>query len=72
MDIDSDALQIAQENAEHFESSIQLIQGDVLNYPFHRVSERGLVDTVIMNPPFGTKKNEGIDAAFVQRGLEVC
>ncbi|XP_069129327.1 rRNA N6-adenosine-methyltransferase METTL5-like [Argopecten irradians] len=26
-------------------------------------------DTVIMNPPFGTKKNHGIDMLFVQTGL---
>ncbi|XP_033744333.1 methyltransferase-like protein 5 [Pecten maximus] len=26
-------------------------------------------DTVIMNPPFGTKKNQGIDMRFVQAGL---
>jgi hypothetical protein len=32
----------------------------------------GRVDTVIMNPPFGTKKTSvGIDMIFVERALEV-
>lgn len=32
----------------------------------------GSVDTVVMNPPFGTKKGSaGIDMVFLQRGLKV-
>jgi predicted RNA methylase len=30
---------------------------------------RGRVDTVVMNPPFGTKHNKGLDLKFLQAGL---
>ena len=29
-------------------------------------------DTVVMNPPFGTKHNKGIDVAFVEKGLALA
>ena len=29
-------------------------------------------DTVVMNPPFGTKNNEGIDMLFLEAGLARC
>ena len=29
-------------------------------------------DTVVMNPPFGTKHNKGIDMAFVKQGLALA
>lgn len=32
---------------------------------------RGTVDTVVMNPPFGTKSNAGIDMAFLRRAVAV-
>jgi len=32
---------------------------------------KALVDTVITNPPFGTKNNEGVDMSFLMRGIEV-
>jgi predicted RNA methylase len=32
---------------------------------------RGAVDTVVMNPPFGTKNNAGIDMAFLRRAVLV-
>jgi predicted RNA methylase len=32
-----------------------------------------MVDTVVMNPPFGTKKgSEGIDMVFLERGLQMA
>ena len=30
-----------------------------------------MFDTVIMNPPFGTKHNVGIDMKFLQVGLDL-
>jgi len=30
------------------------------------------VDTVVMNPPFGTKHNKGLDMKFLQTGLEMA
>jgi predicted RNA methylase len=29
-------------------------------------------DTVVLNPPFGTKQNKGIDMIFLQQAINVC
>ncbi|CAL8321714.1 unnamed protein product [Merluccius merluccius] len=56
-DIDKDALDIAQTNAEEFEiSNIDLVQCDLCAL---EVGYAQKFDTVIMNPPFGTKHNQG-------------
>lgn len=67
-DIDSDAIEIARCNAEEFElENIDFVQLDLTEEqsPIACDSKRGMVDTVIMNPPFGTKNNKG-----KQRGKE--
>ena len=57
LDIDEDALNTCQQNIEDFEmNNIDLIQQDLKS--FEEIS-RMKVDTVIMNPPFGTKHNQG-------------
>ncbi|CAL8267825.1 unnamed protein product [Lota lota] len=69
-DIDKDALDIAQTNTEEFEiSNIDLVQSDLC------VLEVGYAqrfDTVIMNPPFGTKHNQGIDMKFLKTALTLA
>ncbi|KAG7272345.1 hypothetical protein CRUP_011593 [Coryphaenoides rupestris] len=56
-DIDKDALDIAQTNTEEFEiSNIDLLQCDLCAL---EVGFAQKFDTVIMNPPFGTKHNQG-------------
>ncbi|MFH4977765.1 hypothetical protein AB6A40_004474 [Gnathostoma spinigerum] len=70
IDIDEDALAICQRNIEvtEFTSTVDLLQLDV------SCDIRALTDTfdiVIMNPPFGTKNNEGIDLKFVEAGLSI-
>jgi predicted RNA methylase len=59
-DIDADALELAKQNLEESEvERVELIQCDVANIDSMMV--RGdLFDTVIMNPPFGTKNNAGM------------
>ena len=67
MDIDSDALSICQKNIEEFELyNVDVIQCDIDTFRLNKS-----VDTVIMNPPFGTK-TKGIDLIFVKRALELC
>ncbi|KAG8093896.1 hypothetical protein GUJ93_ZPchr0012g20063 [Zizania palustris] len=67
IDIDLHALEIAQENASDLELDIDLIQCDIKN-----LNLRGLlVDTVVMNPPFGTN-NKGADMEFISMGLKVA
>ncbi|KAK5969084.1 MEthylTransferase Like [Trichostrongylus colubriformis] len=68
IDIDEYALSICKGNLEEIEMDhcCHLIKGDVLQLAN---SLRCRFDVVIMNPPFGTKKNEGTDMRFVRAGL---
>lgn len=69
-DIDPDAIRIARENAEAFETEIDFVWTDLgqENALFDRF--KGRLDTIIMNPPFGTK-NKGIDMVFLKKAVEV-
>lgn len=69
-DIDEDALEIFNRNVEEFElTNVDMIQCDVRSLS-NRMSK--LFDTVIMNPPFGTKNNKGTDMAFLKTALEMA
>lgn len=60
-DIDSDALSIAASNCSEIEiGGIEFIQDDVVKI-VDNCRWNNAFDTVIMNPPFGTKNNKGID-----------
>lgn len=62
IDIDEDALDIFQTNVEEFEiCNIDLMMADVLSLP---ESYKNKFDTVVMNPPFGTKHNKGTRTKF--------
>lgn len=67
-DIDPDALELASENAESFELDIDFVECDLaqLKLPQHQ-----LFDTVLMNPPFGTR-TKGIDVVFLERAIALC
>jgi putative methylase len=66
-EIDNEALAVAKNNADEMEiSNVDFVQCDVL-------SDLGVdsrwyksFDTVLMNPPFGTKKNAGMDMKFLK------
>ncbi|XP_024098690.1 rRNA N6-adenosine-methyltransferase METTL5 isoform X3 [Pongo abelii] len=69
-DIDEDALEIFNRNAEEFGlTNIDMVQCDVCLLS-NRMSKS--FDTVIMNPPFGTKNNKGTDMAFLKTALEMA
>merc|ERR1712168_745558 len=76
LDIDTSALKKALDNIAEFEleSDIDLVNCDVsrcggmLEY----FTQRRCIDTVVMNPPFGTKNNKGMDLVFLQRALGVA
>lgn len=69
VDIDGDALEIASSNIKLFDIlNIELLQCDVRQLS-HILGGRHKFDTVIMNPPFGTKHNKGLDSLFVEVGL---
>ncbi|ESR64458.1 MTS domain-containing protein [Citrus sinensis] len=65
IDIDSDSLELASENAADLELDIDFVQCDIRNLEW-----RGHVDTVVMNPPFGTRK-KGVDMDFLSMALKV-
>ncbi|XP_024312916.1 methyltransferase-like protein 5 isoform X1 [Brachypodium distachyon] len=83
IDIDLQSLELAQENADDLEVchclgffynccfslklDIDLIQCDIKNLNLKGL----LVDTVVMNPPFGTKRN-GADMEFLSMGLKAA
>lgn len=75
VDIDETALDICYENIQGFEmDTIDLLQQDVrlLGQPGMVDRLKGSFDTVIMNPPFGTKHNEGLDMVFVKTALDIA
>ncbi|XP_035879218.1 rRNA N6-adenosine-methyltransferase METTL5 isoform X2 [Phyllostomus discolor] len=69
-DIDEDALEVFHRNVEEFElTNVDMVQCDVCSLS-NRMSKS--FDTVIMNPPFGTKNNKGTDMAFLKTALELA
>ncbi|MEE6489564.1 hypothetical protein FKM82_015614 [Ascaphus truei] len=70
-DVDEDALGVFKTNAEAFElTNLDMIQCDVCALPSDSMVKS--VDTVIMNPPFGTKHNKGMDILFLKTALQMA
>jgi rRNA N6-adenosine-methyltransferase METTL5 len=71
VDIDADALAISRANLDELgvEDMTELVCADVT--AARRPWRAGLFDTVVMNPPFGTKAHRGADVAFLRVGWEV-
>ncbi|KAF4384778.1 hypothetical protein CsatB_010212 [Cannabis sativa] len=67
IDVDTQALEIASLNAEDLELDIDYVQCDIKNL----VWKGRNVDTVVMNPPFGTRK-KGADMDFLCIALKVA
>ncbi len=62
IDADMDALAIAQENIDDAAVQMELLLSDVSAMPVYSLV--GKVDTVVMNPPFGTR-NKGVLPPFM-------
>lgn len=72
VDIDDGALEVCQENLTEAEvENVELVKADVTRLTGHHPRLRQFFDTVVLNPPFGTKRNPGADVAFLQTALEV-
>ena len=56
-------------NAEQFEADIDFVLIDLNSCKLDRF--QGRLDTIIMNPPFGTK-NKGVDMVLLKKAVEVC
>ena len=74
IDIDEDALEISMQNRDDFEmnGNVELILADVTDVNGTLEQMHKKFDTVIMNPPFGTKRNKGIDMTFVKQALSLA
>jgi len=63
IDIDAESLHAASSNSMRMQVKVEWIVGDI-------ETVRGLFDTVIMNPPFGTKR-EHADIKFLRVALKI-
>lgn len=69
-DVDEDALEIFKRNVEEFElHNVDVVQCDVC--AIGSLYDKKF-DTVIMNPPFGTKHNQGIDMQFLKTAISMA
>ncbi|XP_077274767.1 rRNA N(6)-adenosine-methyltransferase Mettl5-like [Temnothorax americanus] len=68
-EIDSDAVDIQYRNCSDIELFVEIVRCDVLQYLPGRFEK--YFDTVIMNPPFGTKNNPGIDIKFLETAIKL-
>ncbi|KAK4883212.1 hypothetical protein RN001_006531 [Aquatica leii] len=70
-EIDTDALEVCYKNVTDQEfSSIDIVQCDISQDLFTNGWFKKF-DTVIMNPPFGTKHNAGIDMDFLKKAIQL-
>lgn len=70
-DIDQEALAVARNNVDEMEiANVDFVQCDVMN-GLNDSSWHKAFDTVLMNPPFGTKKNTGIDMKFLKIAIHL-
>nr|GMD96525.1 methyltransferase-like protein 5 [Ipomoea batatas] len=67
LDIDTESLEIAATNADELEVDMEFVQCDIRNLQW----KGQIVDTVVMNPPFGTRK-KGADMDFLFVALKVA
>lgn len=68
-EIDDDALDIAMNNVNEMEiPNVDFVNCNLME---DGESWSEVFDTVIMNPPFGTKKNAGMDIKFLEVGIRL-
>ena len=77
LEFDESAMEIAKANLDHYEltDDVDLKQMDITQEfaADNETEYNEFFDTIIMNPPFGTKKNQGIDMQLLSccvRGLK--
>ena len=63
IDIDANMIELSQKNARLYDVDIEFLNMDVANFNIS-------VDTVIMNPPFGSQ-NRGSDIPFLEKALSI-
>ncbi|EME30018.1 Methyltransferase-like protein 5 [Galdieria sulphuraria] len=66
IDVDESALAIAKVNTIQCGLPVELLQSNITELPFNSA----VFDTVVMNPPFGTRR-KGIDVVFLEKAIEI-
>jgi len=70
LDLDPDALDTCQQNLEAFDiDNVDLVNGNVIDAD---QILRQKFEVVVMNPPFGTKHNKGLDLLFLEKGIKLA
>ncbi|KAI6649929.1 Methyltransferase-like protein 5 [Oopsacas minuta] len=70
IDVCQRALGVARENISRLGvNDVDFICGDITNIKQFFIPKK--IDTVLMNPPFGTKDNYGIDIKFIDAAISV-
>ncbi|XP_046427814.1 rRNA N6-adenosine-methyltransferase METTL5 isoform X1 [Neodiprion pinetum] len=69
-EIDADALSILRSNCLELETDVEAVHCDLLSYLPGRFEK--YFDTVVMNPPFGTKRNAGTDMKFLETAVSIA
>jgi len=70
LDLDPDALDTCQQNLEAFDiDNVDLVNGNVTDAD---LILRQKFEVVVMNPPFGTKHNKGLDLLFLEKGIKLA
>ena len=73
VDIDEDSVRLTQQNAINKGIDDKILTCICMDIKDVTISDIPVqLDTIIMNPPFGTKNNEGIDRLFVEKSLELA
>ena len=85
--MDASVIAVAQQNCADLEVDMDFLLTDVTKLQLHTLRKFAnnnnesnssqndenikIVDTVIMNPPFGTKKRKGVDMVFLKKAIDV-
>lgn len=69
-EIDDDAISILRRNCVELETEMEAVQCDLLDFLPGRFEK--YFDTVVMNPPFGTKRNAGMDMKFLEVAVKIA
>ncbi|BFF97096.1 rRNA N6-adenosine-methyltransferase METTL5 [Drosophila madeirensis] len=70
-ELDGDAVDIYRNNVQEMElPNVDCVRTDVLQLPGSKWEKT--FDTIVMNPPFGTKHNAGMDMRFLEAALRLA
>ncbi|XP_037825266.1 rRNA N6-adenosine-methyltransferase METTL5 [Lucilia sericata] len=70
-ELDPDAIDVFRYNVSEMElPAIDCVQANVLQLP--GTKWENCFDTVVTNPPFGTKNNVGMDMRFIETGMHLA